>query len=554
MRILGLSLNPEGYDPSACVVIDGALVAAAEEERWSKRKHEGSGEPKAAAAWCLAAGGMEADEIDVLAYGWNYSRFIDGSPLSSASDPRNPGWFGGRHLRRDITHYYCEHHKAHAYGAWQSSGFAPDAVVLVVDGSGERESSSVWIPDPVTGLLERRTAFPLGYSMGFMYEAACLFMGWHTLDGGKVMGLSSYGKPRHEIPSVFDAPDHTGKPEVDQYLSALEFWKGIYRNVSGCEERPRARTSLERNHPYFSEYADLAASVQFRLEEDLYQLAVTALRQTPARKTICLGGGVGINCVANGKLRARLKKHHPDAELYVQNPPGDAGVSVGAAVAAAKELQGIEVPMAPNSFLGPTPASRAAADQARRDGLKVLELDRASGQIERLLSAGQIIGVCDGAMEFGPRALGHRSFLSRADRHSFGAALNDLKRRESWRPSAPIMTEAAAKDLLEDSYLSESMLFSFVASEGMQGEYPAAVHVDGTSRAQVVADMNGSPASKLILETADRHLGHRMLLNTSLNVDAPIALDERDALGLLNDNQDLPAMIVGDTFICKELQ
>lgn len=550
MNILGLNLNPDGFDPSAALVMGGRLVAAGEEERWTGTKHEPSGVPVKSATWCLDSQGLDISDIDVVAYGWDYERFPDGTILSAASDPRLAGWLGSGISSPRITHFYCEHHKAHAYGGWAAGMFQDDTVVVVVDGSGERESSSAWEVND-SGRLQRMWDLPLGNSLGFFYEAACLALGMHRLEGGKVMGLASYGKPIYEIPSIMCAPTQETAPELEQYRGAHAHWRQIIANLKGFEARYNAVDRISQNDRAFKSYADFAASAQRRLEEDLFFIIKRAWESAGRPRNIALSGGVAINCVANGILRSRIKAEMaPEVVLHVQNPPGDAGVAVGAAVAASIELQGRRVE-ASSSFLGPEPDEDRAVAEARRAGYVVSPLEDASEIILSVLESDEPIGVCSGPMEFGPRALGNRSFVARATTTTAARKLNELKMRELWRPSAPILSFDEAPTLLQDAIASEAMLFSFEATDQMRASYPGAVHVDGTSRAQTYACNPPSEATEHILALAQTYLGDSCLLNTSLNVASPIALGGESALALLADTE-LRALVVGSSLIFKK--
>lgn len=551
MAILGLNLNPEGFDPSSALIQNGVLIAAGEEERWTRNKHEPVGVPRFAAAWCLESQGLEPADIEIVAYGWDYAKFIDGNPISEDHDPRS-GWKldGRTPVSANAEHYFCPHHKAHAYGAWAASEYVADIAILVVDGSGEQESASCWVPTD-SGRLEQLWSIPLGQSLGFLYEAASMRIGFHRLEGGKTMGLSSYGRSTVDLPSALSAPLQSAQAsELDQYLGAHKYWREIFDDFTTFQPRYKTKDSLQATEPEFPKLADFAASVQQRLEQDLYTLVNRAWLDSNKPMNIALSGGVAINCSANGFLHKQMRlQAGAQFLLSIQNPPGDAGVSVGAAVAASVELLDVK-PETRGAFLGPVPDESRSIDMARSLGLKTFCITRAEDLLVSILSSDRAVGVCSGKMEFGPRALGNRSLLSRAVSVAGGENMNSLKRREHWRPSAPIIHRHSADNLLRDARPSDGMLFSFDATDVMTASYPAAVHVDGTTRAQVISADHPSEATLHLLDLAKGTFGDDCLLNTSLNVAAPIALDDRQALHILNST-DLQALIIGSTVIYK---
>jgi carbamoyltransferase len=501
MWILGLNGPPIGWhDAAACLVDgDGTVCAMAEEERFTRVKYAVRSYPRNASRFCLDSAGIEPDDLDVVAIGWDLPRLFPrfGAQWSFKS-PREflsegLGWsFAGRASPELVC---VPHHRAHAVSAFYASGFE-SAAVVVNDGNGEDESISIYEAKFGEPLVQRE-AWDRAHSLGFLYDAVCRAVGLTFLEAGKTMGLAAYGKANSVEPWTlmegdgvdFHPPFDLG-PEAD-YDDIIPAWE---RELARLGSIPVATTSAELDSDEFA--VRLAWSAQATVERIVPALVEHA-RATTGLDAVCLAGGVALNCSTNGLL---------DDPVYVPPVAADAGGALGSAWAVAP-------PRAPQGPLDPylgldvdTPASLPGDWTAA-----TLE---PGAVVERLLR-GQIGAVAWGRAEVGPRALGHRSLIAMPDDVGTRDRLNTLKGRELWRPLAPIGTLEANGSFWEGPReLQRYMLGAATVTPLGEARIPATVHVDGTARAQV-ADGAGFVAD--VLAELGATGADPVLINTSFN-------------------------------------
>jgi carbamoyltransferase len=521
MRVLGV--NAVFHDPAAALVVDGEIVAAAEEERFNRRKH---GKPNVAfaawevpelsARWCLEQAGLAPGDLDAVAYSYDPGLLPPPGPDLTAD-----GWEGLRTLYarragrflvsalpgldpRCLT--YVPHHVAHAASAHLAAPF-DDSSVLVLDGRGE--TASHLAGRAVDGKLDVLAAQQLPHSLGLLYEDATEHLGFRrSSDEYKVMAMASYGRPRFlgDFRELV-RPDGAGGFVVE----AVE-WE-------------RFAPRLRNGDDWTAAHADLAASVQTRLEEVVLELARWLHEQTGDR-VLTMAGGVALNCVANSRLHAE----GPFEDLWVQPAAGDAGTALGAALHVAQALGDPVRPMA-TAALG-----RGWTDTELEAWLTTANVphersaDIADAAAE-VLAANGIVAWFAGRAEYGPRALGHRSLLADPRHEANLTRLNDVKGREQFRPVAPMVLAERAAELFEGGPLpSPYMLFTHRVRQSWAGRIPAVVHVDGTARIQTV-DRAAEPVVARMLDGFERRTGVPVVVNTSLNTAGrPMVDDPRDAL------------------------
>jgi carbamoyltransferase len=520
VRILGI--NGVFHDPAAALVVDGRIVAAAEEERFSRRKHGKQAVafstwelPVAAAQWCLQQGGIRAADLDAVGYSyqpalaevpggvldgqdrdWEYLRtlYAGRAPrfLSAALPGLDPGVV--RHVR---------HHVAHAASASLASP-QPDSAVLVVDGRGE--SSSMLAGEYRDGKLDILASQQLPHSLGLLYESLTEHLGFHrSSDEYKVMAMGSYGRPVHVerlAEYVYACGDGTFRTEPLDWTAF-------------SDPREPGAEQLDPAH------ADLACSVQRVLENVLVEM-VGWLRARTSSDMLCLAGGVALNCVAN----TRLFNDGPFAKVWVQPAAGDAGTALGAALALAAE-HGEPI----------TPMDSAALGRSWSDDQVAAILDGADVAYQRpddigvavaeALADNKIVGWFQGRSEFGPRALGNRSLLADPRHVENLERLNRVKGREQFRPVAPmVLAEQAAQIFSRGPLPSPYMLFVHDVADQWRDRIPAVTHVDGTARIQTV-DMDKPLLHRMISHFASK-TGVPVVVNTSFNtagrpmVDSPL--------------------------------
>jgi carbamoyltransferase len=533
VRVLGI--NAIFHDPAAALVVDGEIVAAAEEERFSRRKHGKAPVPFAAwelperaAAWCLAAGGIAAEELDAVAYSYDPSLVPDAEPVAAGAEDgvaldgglAAGGWEGLRTLyaRRAPVFLkaalpglepekvrFVPHHVAHAASAYLAAPRRTSSV-LVLDGRGERASHLAG--RSVDGRLDILAAQRLPHSLGLLYEDVTAHLGFRrSSDEYKVMALAAYGQPVW-LPELREAVRTTSEG-------------GFTVEPIDLETLAKPRRPGER---WTGEHADLAASVQRRLEEVVLDLA-TWLHARTGDLDLTMAGGVALNCVANSVLAERS----PFERVWVQPAAGDAGTALGAALHLAAELGDRPSGMA-SAALG---RSWDEADLEERLRLAKVAYERPADLAEAaaaVIAGNGVVAWFQGRSEYGPRALGHRSLLANATRAENLALLNDIKGREQFRPVAPMVPLERASEVFDGPVPSPYMLFTHHVREPWRERIPAVVHVDGSARIQTV-DRAEEPLLASLLEAVERRTGVPVVVNTSFNTAGrPMVDDPRDAL------------------------
>jgi carbamoyltransferase len=522
MRVLGI--NAIYHDPAAALVLEGTIAAAAEEERFSRRKHGKRPVPFAAwempelaARWCLDSAGVLPEDLDVVTYSFDPALHLAPEDLG-LSDP----WDRLRHIYAERAGdflanalpgfdqerlRYVPHHIAHAASAALAAPFDGDCAALVLDGRGEQHSHlAARYRD---GKVEPLHSQALPHSLGLLYEDATEHLGFlRSSDEYKVMALASYGTPRH-LDYLRELVHATGD---GGFVTA-----GVDWNTMAKRRRP--------DESWTAEHADLAASLQAVLEETLLDLTRWLYEQTGCRR-LALAGGVALNCVANTRIFAES----PFEEVWVQPAAGDAGTALGGALAAAG-LAGDPVQAMTTAALG-----RGFDDEVIEAALRTARLpyerpaDVADAVAEELARDG-IIAWFQGRSEYGPRALGHRSLLAHPGRKENLVRLNDVKGREQFRPVAPMVLAERAGELFSRGPIpSPYMLFVHDVAPAWRDRIPAVVHVDGTARIQTV-DRADEPLVARMLDGFEQRTGLPVVVNTSLNTAGrPMVDDIKDAL------------------------
>ncbi len=467
------------------------------------------------AAWCLKSAGIRASDVDVVACSYDPSLAyqLDGDVTANEWEAlrtlyvsRLPNFLkselpGIERARVD----FVPHHVAHAASAYLAAPWR-DSAVLVSDGRGERWS---YLGGHVKdGRLKVLVTQELPHSLGLLYEELTMHLGFlRSSDEYKVMGLAGYGKPRfldefRELVNVRDDGGFTVAP------------------IDFSHYAPRRSEDGE----FEGAHADLAASVQARLEEVLLDLARWLHARTDAQY-LTMAGGVALNCVAN----ARIAREGPFDDVWVQPASGDAGTSLGAALFAA-EKDGDRVQPMSTAALG-----REWSDDeiARRLNLAHVQYERPddiAAAVARILADDGVVGWFQGRSEFGPRALGHRSLLANPKYPQNLERLNNIKGREQFRPVAPMVLEDRAAEIFEGHLPSPYMLFTHRVRPQWRDAVAAAVHVDGTARVQTV-NAHDEPLVARMLREFDRLTGTPVIINTSFNTAGrPMVDDPRDAL------------------------
>jgi carbamoyltransferase len=539
MRILGLSAHY--HDSAAALVIDGIPIAAVQEERLSRRKNDAAF-PLAAAEWCLDHAGLEPDDLDAIIFyerpGLKFDRILTTLLRSFPHSGRAFGkamknmlgeklWMKGVIASqlgvpgRKIL--FTRHHQSHAAAAFLTVP-TERAAILTADGVGEWATLTVGEgikrSDGSTAIrLLRELRFP--HSLGLFYSTFTAYLGFAVNEGEyKVMGLAAYGRP-NRIEDVRKLIRRTDDGAFVLDLSYFDFHGSVESSYSkrfvdlfGPPRSPYEPIDLATGDG--QRFAEIAASAQRVLEDILVDIA-RALHEETGLPDLCLGGGVALNGVAN----ARLLADSGFERIFVPPAPGDAGCALGAALYADRIHFGRPHHNIPDHpFWGPLVEPTELARLAGEDGFEVEEHELDG--LAEALAQGRIIGWMDGALEFGPRALGHRSILAAPHDAAMRDRLNrDIKYREEFRPFAPVVLAAHADRFFElppgGARLGRFMSGVFPVRREWRDRLAAVTHVDGTARVQVL-DPGMVPRLAALIEAYGRRTGVPVLLNTSFNL------------------------------------
>ena len=592
MRVLGISAFY--HDSAAALVEDGRIVAAAHEERFSRDKHD-PGFPRAAAAWCIRQGGVP----DCVAYYekpfLKLERIIE-NHLAFA--PRGFGAFAAsmpvwtkekafmeRTLRRELgllipgfrksgTLLFTEHHLAHAASAFLASPF-DEAAILTVDGVGEWATATAGTGRGGRIELTKEIRYP--HSIGLLYSAFTAYLGFRVNeDEYKVMGLAPFGEPKYRdliLGKLMDLKSD-GSFRLDHlyfgYLTGLTMVNGKFEALFGMATR-------KPGEPLTRAHMDLAASVQAVVEEAMVRMARALARETGI-ENLCLGGGVGLNCVANG----RILRDGAFKRVWIQPAAGDAGGALGAALAACHVHGGMSRPPAggrdsmQGSLLGPEFPQADIEARLTALGAKYEVMPRESllKAVARDIASGKVVGWFQGRMEFGPRALGARSILADARSPVMRDTVNmKVKHREGFRPFAPAVLREEAREWFEtggdgDSpYMllagsvnarhlkklsaDDGKLEGFDKLKAVRSDIPAVTHVDNSARVQTV-DAAVNPGFHALISAFRDLTGCPVVLNTSFNdADEPIVCTPEDAYRCFLKTG-LDSLAIGECYVTRE--
>lgn len=536
MNILGVSCYY--HDAAAALLQDGQIVAAVEEERFSRKKHD-SGFPTRSIAFCLRQGGISAQDLDyVVFYDKPFLKFERILTTALHAFPRAWGsfregmaswlldklWVKGAlrdHLKIPPSKVlFARHHTSHAASSYYCSPF-DKAAILTVDGVGEWATAGIGVGEGPTLSMRQEMRFP--HSLGLLYSAFTAYLGFEVNEGEyKVMGMAPYGQPRYldRIYQLMDlAEDGSFRLDLDYFAyhhSTSRMFNQKFEELFGPARPLHDRDKLDRH------YADIAASIQRACEEILLKMARHAYAVT-GLPHLCMAGGVALNSVANG----RILRETPFEELYIVPAAGDGGGAVGAALYGYHQLLG-----QPRRFV----MEHAYWGEAHSQGTVEAFLrgqniphttfedeERLVEQVTEHLVAGKVLGWLHGRFEYGPRALGARSILADPRRAAMKEVVNaKIKFREAFRPFAPSVLLERSEDYFdlpapERHYPARFMLLIVPVHERQRATLPAVTHVDGSARPQTVAAAN-APRYHRVIEAFGEATGVPVLLNTSFNL------------------------------------
>ncbi len=546
-----------GVDPAACLVRDGEVVAFVEEERLIRFKHASGLFPIRAIAACLEIGGLEIANIDGFVYGWDAPRYANGemalfyervneihSPDAGtrAWQARNLAWFKPAALERrlydELVRFFgieraalppltfFPHHETHAAAAFYLSPF-DEALVLVVDGSGDSDSTTVWHGRGADLQCLDRIEIP--HSLGWFYAALTEYLGFRAYDGEyKVMGLAAYGRESLDFRDKLAGVLTTGSRGFDYGLDPSFIHHGKHSYSERFTDRLVEHLGIPpRLGPAAIEpvHEDLAFETQRALEEAVLRY-LTHYRGHTGVEDLCIGGGVGLNV----KMNSRIDRSGLFRRVAPFPVPSDSGLGIGATIGEWVKRGGARPEPLEHVYWGPSHADDEIEGQIRACGLAFRRPEDLEDETARLLSEGKVVAWFQGALEGGPRALGARSILADPRAVESRDRVNEaIKFREYWRPFCPSLTEEAASRFLRNARPAPYMILAFEATDEARETVPGVVHVDGTMRAQTVS-RDTNPRYHRLLERFEERTGVPVLLNTSFNIKGEaIVCSPRDA-------------------------
>ncbi len=571
-----------GHDPAACLLEDGRIIAAAEEERFVRVKHAPDFFPEKAIRFCLAQKKFTLDQVDyvVFAREKNLATFIKVSGYFLTRLPRNLTEFrymlsltkvqlrglwtalrghapyqkvfniiGGR--RRKI--YSFDHHSCHAASAYYGSGF-DEAAILCMDGKGEATSISMWYGK--NGVIKNLKRYGIFDSLGYLYGSITDFLGFRINDGEyKVMGLAPYGKPSYEMSDIISLP------RLNLDVPRFNLGEGVHINTR-YSLYPFSKKNLKRRLGAISqEYdeasppqpnTDIAATLQDRLEKAalfyVKKLFSFATRYTlHVTRNLCLAGGVALNV----KMNKVIWESGLVDKLWIQPAAGDMGNVLGAAWLLYYRKTGKRLEPLKHLYLGAQYSDTEIEKVLRPSGLRYEKKEDIAKETAELLSQGKIVAWFQGRFEFGPRALGARSVLADPRKAEMKDVINaKVKFREPFRPFCPSILEGYAEKILDHYVPSPYMVISFSVKPEWRGKIPAVVHVDGTVRPQEVIRAT-NPLYAQMIQYFYEKTGVPVVLNTSLNVKGePIVNTPEEAIAFFKKT-DVDYLAIG-SYLAKK--
>ncbi len=552
-----IGINAVFHDSAACLIKDGMLLAAAEEERFTHIKH--GKRPVPFSAWelpyhaidyCLSVAGIHLSDADHFAYSFDpalinknegtavygewdnlFASYINQAPFMLADGyPHHlQKRFDGATAQPEKWHF-INHHLAHAASAFLCSPYS-SAAVMTIDGRGEEVSTSYYAGK--NNELNKIGEVMIPHSLGLLYEAVTTYLGFlHSSDEYKVMALASYGKPVY----------------LDEFRSMIHIKNdGVY-TIEEYRLKERFGPKRMRNEAFGEKHFNIAHSLQKVLEESVLQLSAW-LHKFTGEENLCLAGGVALNCVANAVIRNKSGF----TNIWVQPASGDDGSALGAALWVDKEeRKSNEKTFVMNDcYWGPEYRDDEIEKFLKWTKVPYRKMDDVAKETAGLLAQDKIIGWHQGRMEFGPRALGSRSILASPISRNMQSRLNEIKDREDFRPVAPVVLEEDAPDWFEGAHYSPFMLFVYDVKPEKKEAIPAVSHVDGTARIQTI-NKEQHPLYHELLCEFKKLTGVPVLVNTSFNTRGePIVCTPRDAIECFWTSP-FDALIIGSFLLEKQ--
>ncbi len=525
MLTLGINYS-QMHDSSACIVRNGELLFAVAEERISRLKHD-AGFPKNAIRACLNFANVRAEQLDEVCFGWQTAGPVFRHDLKCYATGKMPMtylngvnstlhflsmWHQESGAKKFAQHFgptkakmrFVDHHLAHAISAYAYSGL-DDAAVVVVDGRGAWEATTIWHGH--NGRLDPVLMIPFPDSVGFFYSTFTEFLGFQpNSDEWKVMGLAPYGKPGLDLSPFIDLKAAPYRVHTKQLIANGAAPFASMKTFLGPARM--AESEIDERHK------DIAYAVQDACEIAMLSVVRMAIEKTGCRN-VCLAGGVALNSKANGKIAT---SGFVD-KMFVQPAASDDGVALGAALAPYLDDNGkLPNKAMRHGYWGPCLSDEAVESALRTYKLRYMRLPDPASAAAELLAQGKILGWFQGRMEFGPRALGSRSILADPRDPEMNAKVNNaVKFREWWRPFAPSLKKEAAGEYLESAADSPFMILTAQVRPEKRAVIPSVTHVDGSARPQTV-EKEINPLYWRLIDEFGKRTGVPVIMNTSFNL------------------------------------
>jgi carbamoyltransferase len=570
-----LGINAAYHDPAACLVHDGHVLAAAEEERFTHIKHGKRPVPFStwelpfnAIEYCLRTANIRLVDVDHVAYSFDPFMLLGSRsghpditlPMEPSAHPTPAEWesvwdplflssivnaprhlvdgaphhlfdrFRGAAQHKHFQWHFVKHHLAHAASAFLPSPFYR-AAVMTLDGRGEKATTTYALGSDIELTTLGQVNMP--HSLGILYEQVTSYLGFlHSSDEYKVMALASFGKPTY----------------VKEFRDMIHLGSAGQYTIDPPRLEERFGPARHRGGPLEDRHYDIAHSLQKVLEDTVVEIS-NWLYDTTKEKHLCLAGGVALNCVMNARIRDRT----PFEEIWVQPAAGDAGTALGAAlwIDAQQRGAGRSTYRMDHAFLGPSYTDEEIEAFLVWSKLPYRRMENIAEETADILVQDKVIGWFQGRMEFGPRALGGRSILASPLHASMQAKLNEIKDREDFRPVAPVVLEEEAARWFIGGKQSPFMLFVFDVQPDKADRIPAVRHVDGTARVQTI-NREQNQAYYDLLKAFQRRTGVPVLVNTSFNTRGePVVCSPRDAIESFWTSP-LDALVIGPFVLEKQ--
>lgn len=572
MNFKVLGLNSEGHDTSACITINGKLIAACEQERYDKVKHSRNF-PLDAINDCLKIAKLKIEDIDVISSGFDPQKLITDLYLKPAINNRERINFLINDIEKIKNFHFLEktiqkklkvkkkiefnnHHLCHLASAYYPSGFQK-SIVVSYDGTGESESGAFAIANKgKIKVLDCKNAYP--NSFGLIYSAITFYLGWKPFcDEGIIMGLASYGDSSKKVKG-------TNKTYYDFFKDIICFNKKNPLNYEINKEwiayhikrdvwvsnkfikffgKPKKYSSKLTEH-----HMNIAKALQDRLEYVVCE-QLKYLKKKYKTENLCLAGGVALNCSLNG----RIKSEKIFKNVFIQPASGDAGISYGSCLVTTLKKRKLNTKKLDNFYSGLRENEKIIKKNLIKNNVKYVKFNNNSiyDEIRKRLLDGKIIAICRGAAEFGPRALGNRSIIAKPYPSKMRDHLNkNVKFREFFRPFAPMVLNENREEYFDLNQESPHMLIACKAKNKNKNKIPAVVHVDNSCRVQTVTNKSNPFFYKLI-KNFYKHSGIPVILNTSFNIKGqPIVNDSLDAIKCFK-KYNIDVLILENFFIEK---